>query len=330
MTWLRDDASFGLFTFQQLTRAISWLIEQPFRLAESLLSAGFVVGVGQDAVELWPPIPWFALIAALVVVAHSAGGRGLALLVALCFLYLAVFGQWESAMMTLSSIVIAVPLGIALGALARHRGVPATALRACDHAAARSDADRARVRLPRADPVVLRLQSRRRDGRDHHLRGAADGPEHRAGAATRACRGGRLRAHGRLHARSDALEGADPLGAAGPHGRRQPGDHAVAQHGDHRLDDRGRRPRPRRAGGAAPARLRRRAGGGARHHPARDRARPAVAGVRAQAAARPWQGRAELRPPPSAPGDRARPAAWRLGARRASGPLRAPIPPPSR
>ena len=118
MAWLRDDASFGLFTFQQLTRAISWLIEQPFRLAESLLSAGFVVGAGQDAVELWPPIPWFALIAGLVVVAHSAGGRGLALLVALCFLYLAVFGQWESAMMTLSSIVIAVPLGIALGALA--------------------------------------------------------------------------------------------------------------------------------------------------------------------------------------------------------------------
>ena len=118
MAWLRDDASFGLFTFQELTRAISWLIEQPFRLAEGLLSAGFVMGAGQDAVELWPPIPWFALIAALVVVAHAAGGRGLALLVALCFLYLAVFGQWESAMVTLSSIVIAVPLGIALGALA--------------------------------------------------------------------------------------------------------------------------------------------------------------------------------------------------------------------
>jgi glycine betaine/proline transport system permease protein len=117
MTWLRDDASFGLFTFQQLTRAISWLIEQPFRLAESLLAVGFVVGAGQDAVELWPRIPWFALIAVLTVTAHYAGGRGLALLVALCFLYLAVFGQWESAMMTLSSIVIAVPLGIALGAL---------------------------------------------------------------------------------------------------------------------------------------------------------------------------------------------------------------------
>jgi glycine betaine/proline transport system permease protein len=117
MAWLRDDATFGLFTFQQLTRALSWLIEQPFRLVQSVLSAGFVTGFGQSAVLLWPPIPWFALIAALAVMAHHAGGRGLAVLVALCFLYLAVFGQWESAMMTLSSIVIAVPLGIALGAL---------------------------------------------------------------------------------------------------------------------------------------------------------------------------------------------------------------------
>jgi glycine betaine/proline transport system permease protein len=47
--------------------------------------------------------------------AHYAKDRGLALLVALCLLYLAVFGQWESAMVTLSSIVIAVPLGVALG-----------------------------------------------------------------------------------------------------------------------------------------------------------------------------------------------------------------------
>ncbi|HEX5077926.1 MAG TPA: ABC transporter permease subunit [Geminicoccaceae bacterium] len=117
MAWLRDDASFGLFTFQELTRAISWLVEQPFRLAHAVLSEGFVAGFGQSAVQLWPPVPWFALIAALAVIAHHAGGRGLAVLVSVCFLYLAVFGQWRTAMVTLSSIVIAVPLGIALGTL---------------------------------------------------------------------------------------------------------------------------------------------------------------------------------------------------------------------
>ncbi len=49
MQWLRDDASFGLFTFQELTRALAWLLEQPFVVARSLLSTGFVAGIGQDA-----------------------------------------------------------------------------------------------------------------------------------------------------------------------------------------------------------------------------------------------------------------------------------------
>jgi glycine betaine/proline transport system permease protein len=115
MHWLREDASFGLFTFQELTRAIAWLLEQPFILARSLLSTGFRAGIGQDASQIWPRLPWVALIGILALMAHYAKGRGLALLVALCLLYLAVFGQWESAMVTLASIVIAVPLGVLAG-----------------------------------------------------------------------------------------------------------------------------------------------------------------------------------------------------------------------
>ncbi len=115
MHWLRDDASFGLFTFEELTRAIAWLIEQPFMWARSLFSTGFLHGVGPDATLIWPRISWVALIGILALMAHYAKDRGLALLVALCFLYLAVFGQWESAMVTLASIVIAVPLGVLAG-----------------------------------------------------------------------------------------------------------------------------------------------------------------------------------------------------------------------
>ncbi|HEX5795384.1 MAG TPA: ABC transporter permease subunit, partial [Geminicoccaceae bacterium] len=115
MQWLRDDASFGLFTFQELTRALAWLLEQPFIVARSLFSTGFLVGIGQDAVLIWPRLPWVALIGILALMAHYARDLGLALLVTLCLLYLAVFGQWESAMVTLSSIVIAVPLGVLLG-----------------------------------------------------------------------------------------------------------------------------------------------------------------------------------------------------------------------
>ena len=126
-----------------------------------------------------------------------------------------------------------------------------------------------------------------------------------------------LRPYGRLHAPPDDVEGAGSFGTPRPDDRRQPGDHALAQHGDHRLDDRGGRARPRGAGGAAPARLRRRPRGGDRDHAARDRARPALAGVRAPAAAGARRGGAELRAAPSASGRGARPAARRLGARRA-------------
>ncbi len=115
MHWLRDQATFGLFTFEQLTRAIAWLLRQPFDLALDLFSTGFQKGIGQDATLIWPRLPWVALIGILALMARYAKGRGLAVLVVLCFLYLAVFGQWESAMVTLASIVIAVPLGVLAG-----------------------------------------------------------------------------------------------------------------------------------------------------------------------------------------------------------------------
>ena len=56
----------------------------------------------------------------------------------------------------------------------------------------------------------------------------------------------------------EAVARAAAVGAADADGRRQPGDHAGAQHGHHRLDDRRRRPRLRRAAGAARAQDRRR------------------------------------------------------------------------
>ncbi len=117
MKWLINDASFGLFTFKELTRSVSWLLDWPLQLATSLLSSGFVKGLGSDAVQILPPLSWIAVIFALVLLARFVAGWRLAALVGACFLYLAVFGQWQSAMVTLSSIVIAVPFGVAGGLL---------------------------------------------------------------------------------------------------------------------------------------------------------------------------------------------------------------------
>ena len=117
MKWLVDSASFGLFTFTDLTRFIASLIDLPYRLILSLLSTGFLSGQGSSAVEIVPPLSWVAVIFIVSLMGYHAGGRRLAALMALCFGFLAVFGQWDSAMVTLASILVAAPLGIVGGLL---------------------------------------------------------------------------------------------------------------------------------------------------------------------------------------------------------------------
>ncbi len=117
MKWLINDATFGLFTFKEMTRSVSWLLDWPLTAATSLLSTGLMRGQGSDAVQLTPPLAWLAVLGVLAAMGHYARDWKLAALVGGCFLYLAMFGQWDSAMITLSSIVVAVPIGIVLGLL---------------------------------------------------------------------------------------------------------------------------------------------------------------------------------------------------------------------
>ena len=117
MQWLVEDATFGLFTFREFTRFIAWLIELPYDFMRDLLIDGFSVGLGNQAVEIAPSLSWIAVIVTLTAMAHYARDWKLAALVGGCFLYLAVFGQWQSAMVTLASVLIAVPIGSVGGLL---------------------------------------------------------------------------------------------------------------------------------------------------------------------------------------------------------------------
>ena len=117
MKWLVNDFDLGLLTFQELTRSIAWLLEWPLRAAQNLFAEGFSRGIGRDAEEIFPRIPWIALIVVCALAGLAIRGFGLAALVAGALLYLAVFGQWDSAMVTLASIMIAVPLGASAGLL---------------------------------------------------------------------------------------------------------------------------------------------------------------------------------------------------------------------
>lgn len=118
MAWLvGPDARLGPLAFKDLTRDLAWLLDWPLAFAKALLATGFATGQGAEAVQLAPPLPWLSLLLLLTALGLHAGGARLAALVAACLLYLAAFGQWASAMVTLASIVIAVPLGVAGGLL---------------------------------------------------------------------------------------------------------------------------------------------------------------------------------------------------------------------
>ena len=77
--------------------------------------------VDETGIE-WPALPWTIIAALAFILGYSLKGIGLSLLAGLTTAYIAVFGQWQPAMQTLSFILIAVPisfiLGLTLGVLA--------------------------------------------------------------------------------------------------------------------------------------------------------------------------------------------------------------------
>ncbi|AWB48235.1 glycine/betaine ABC transporter permease [Gemmobacter aquarius] len=106
----RDDL--GLMS---LTRAFSEVVEFCLDVTANLLYGK----------ARWPrlgPIPWVVVAGTAAVVGHALGGRRLAILAGGTFVWIALMGQWQWAMETLSVIVVAAPfsvlLGLALGTLA--------------------------------------------------------------------------------------------------------------------------------------------------------------------------------------------------------------------
>ena len=113
--WLINEASFGLFTFKELTRFFAWIIEQPYNLVLAIISKGIVKGQGQDAILLLGPLSWISVIGIFFTLALYTKDKFLIILVIFSIFYLAIFDQWQSSMITLSSIIIAVPIGVLLG-----------------------------------------------------------------------------------------------------------------------------------------------------------------------------------------------------------------------
>ncbi|MEW9836562.1 ABC transporter permease [Mesorhizobium marinum] len=109
MTWLKVNLSW-------LTRSITAVLGVPLNFALDLLAKGFKVGSGAAAVEL-PRLSWVGVCAAAFFAGRAFGGWKLGALAGGLFLYIALFGKWTSAMLTLGLIAIAVPFCIVTGLL---------------------------------------------------------------------------------------------------------------------------------------------------------------------------------------------------------------------
>ncbi|HEX9859521.1 MAG TPA: hypothetical protein VGA75_14265, partial [Paracoccaceae bacterium] len=65
MTWLVEQASFGLFTVKEATRAFAALVDLPYEAARMALVDGITEGRGRRAVTIIPPVSWIAVIGAV-------------------------------------------------------------------------------------------------------------------------------------------------------------------------------------------------------------------------------------------------------------------------
>lgn len=108
ITWLKTDASILGVPFKDVTRGFGAMLEQPVDWADYLLVRGSrTLGVDQ--------VPWVAVTAGMVLLAHWVGGLRLAALALATCLYLAFFHLWKDSMRTMTIVVVAVPLAALIG-----------------------------------------------------------------------------------------------------------------------------------------------------------------------------------------------------------------------
>ncbi|SHI02981.1 glycine betaine/proline transport system permease protein [Pollutimonas bauzanensis] len=98
------------FTPRDLTRGVSGLLAYPLGLSESLFFDGFSKQV--------PALPWITVVGLAALLGHWLGGWRSALLGALAFAYLALFGVWQASMQTFSLVLVTVPMVFLIGLVA--------------------------------------------------------------------------------------------------------------------------------------------------------------------------------------------------------------------
>ncbi len=112
--WIGAAVKWCVENLQPFTRAIATLLDVPLRFVQAALAKGFILN-GQE--EIFPRLSWLGVIGVFTLAGYAYGGIRVAVLSFVCFAYVAVFGQWDSTMLTLASVIICAPVGVAVGML---------------------------------------------------------------------------------------------------------------------------------------------------------------------------------------------------------------------
>ena len=85
--------------FRWLFRAIAWTLDWPMTVVATVLA--------------W--LPWPATMALVGILAHRAGGWGLAVFTTIALGYMVIVGYWDESMATLALVAVSVPISVGLG-----------------------------------------------------------------------------------------------------------------------------------------------------------------------------------------------------------------------
>lgn len=111
--------------FREITRAVSGFFLVIINFVREIFLGGnktIVAMTSWDFVNRnpwasWPALPWTVISGWAILLGYRLQGRGLALLAGCCTVFIAVFGQWQPSMETLSFVLIAAPVSVVLGVL---------------------------------------------------------------------------------------------------------------------------------------------------------------------------------------------------------------------
>ena len=117
LKWLTKEADLGIFTFKELTRGFGTALSESMYFLKGIFADGFEITWSDESVTNLPSLSWLSVIGLFLLVGIFLRDWRLTLLVGLAFIYIAVFGLWESTMVTFSSIIIALLIGVAAGLL---------------------------------------------------------------------------------------------------------------------------------------------------------------------------------------------------------------------